>query len=265
MFTYLILDFFVALSSNSVSVGQVDSSLRAAESTSECIATEADEDPDVANRPCFVKLLNRKRISLGFHSPNASKISQDKFPSRYREELFGLANGVLLPQWMPQEMDKVHWYAIGYYGSTEFRPGNVVLGTWAVENIEFQISALSIRVRLPKRSALEFRPEPVRTLEELDKNLGWDFVSKAGLRDVLAEFFAIPFDQYDDFWVRGYLTGATDVPVFVGKFGLRKGSGNPDEEPADVDTKSWKGPHRILITDSDPQYLCVGFSFPKVE
>jgi hypothetical protein len=53
--------------------------------------------------------------------------------------------------------------------------------------------------------------------------------------------------------------------VFVGKFGLRKGSGNPDEEPADVDTKSWKGPHRILITDSDPQYLCVGFSFPKVE
>jgi hypothetical protein len=93
---------------------------------------------------------------------------------------------------------------------------------------------------------MDFRPGGERVRER------WDFFNSRAFHDLLSRVFTVPFTSANDYLVDGYDTVHEGVTVFHGKV-----IPNAPTGPA----PSWNE-MRLLVTDSDPQYFCVGLTFP---
>lgn len=228
-------------------------------------------EPDVGKRPRFLWELGQQRIPLASGTIIAMELFRNyeqwkdrRIPDERKQQILTDAQRLLQADFLPQTQELVRWY--GMWGSVPVFDAsqnivsrksslNWALAEWDVGDYQIRTGS-GLRIRLPRRPELEFRPMPSGFK---GSSRDWDYVSNEGLRTVLDEFLAIPFDEYDEFWVRGYIESLAGVDVFVGKFGLRNVPKEPDDVARSEPLGSWGRTHRILITDSDPQYLCVSF------
>ena len=253
-------------------------------------------EPDVGKRPRFLWELGRQRLPFtGTLQPLESLHNYDRWkdepiPKERKQSLLRIATTVLLSDFHPSDLDAVRWHGswdsiIVYDSNGEFvarEPGlklSWLRAEWSIGSYTIRAGG-GITIRLPKRSELVFRPRLMENAPEgaVDPETGevddltwynWQYMSKTGVRKVLSDFFEIPFDSDDDFDLKGYIENCAGVAVFTGKIGppgtlAEFGTITAKEE----DSPEWKTkpyPRRILITDSDPQYICVSFSFPKEE
>lgn len=226
-------------------------------------------EPDVGKRPRFLWKLGRQRLQP-FNSairaldaiPGYARSNDRSIPNDRKQAILESAKELLAPKLYPEDGTSVRWYGMwtsslrhdaeGRFVAKEPEKLSWVLAQWDVGAYQIR-TGRGLRVRFPKRADLRFLPRPPDFKGRYDE---WDFVSVEGLRKVLGEFFAIPFEQYDGFRVRGDIKTLAGVDVFVGTFWFRSGP-----QDSANGSPSWKGPHRILITDSDPQYVCVVFKF----
>jgi hypothetical protein len=263
-----------------IAIGQTNERLYATNPNDKGPPADDPNEPDVAKRPRFLWTLGRQRLPLGGSGirsleslHNYERWKDTPIPEERKQALLRIATTVLLSDFHPpDDLDSVRWY--GMWTSVAHRDADENLISWESKlswvRADWEVGDYTIRagggitIRLPKRSELAFRPEPP-DFEGYD----WEFLSKSALWNVLSEFFVLPFDSVEDFGLRGHLKHLAGVDVFVGEirppaFVLRDGKPvRVREEDILWTTKPY--PRRILITDSDPQYLCVGFSFPKDE
>lgn len=93
----------------------------------------------------------------------------------------------------------------------------------------------------------------------------WEFVSKAELRAALVDFFDLSYPSDAPFRPRGRIQTCTGADVFTATFRPRQGPrGKADQNTNDTSGPPFAGVlERILITDSNPQYMCLSFDFQQ--
>jgi hypothetical protein len=119
---------------------------------------------------------------------------------------------------------------------------------------------LRIRVQLSKENRLAILPRPDQ--KEFPSYAAFDahpFVDKEGMLRVLATVFHFPFKTSDDFKILASDGVYAGVEVVSGTIWSRYVAHERQDGPIDNSDFDWYDEVRFLLTDSDPQYLCIGF------
>ena len=255
-------------------------------------APEANRDPDVFKRPCFVRALAKSR--QGFHSHYAQtaargidiKVSGDAIPVHSVKGFQALLDIVMHPDYLPRTWDEIKFtipypvvnttevregvrMLVGHEVSRGTQPGTLYEGDpiqagWTVRGIgvlpltwyrqEGSPGRAYIRLCLhgDDRLKLGLRPQE---FTRSSKDFG-AFFDRNAFHALLTTVFRLPFDSLDDFLVDGYDAEYEGVRVFHGQIRSRdrslKRRANRSESPV-----HWWEEMQILVTDSDPQYFCI--------
>lgn len=243
------------------------------------------DDPnetDIAKRGRFRWALSRARVGGGFPSPELFKEAKDAIPENEQRDLIRLTSGLLDNGLHPLASQSIQWLALwADYGNPDAagRVGltmTAICAEWSIGKVTVRVdrsrdplpsNRIHLRLRFPKRPSFVFRPRPDQSTfgDNLDDYWRWEYFSKTELRKVLVEFFNLPYQSDDDFDVRGHIDHIDGVMVYTGQIGPPRWLAyGPIDRPH---LTEWDGPQRILITDSDPQYICLSFKLPdkKVE
>jgi len=107
---------------------------------------------------------------------------------------------------------------------------------------------------------LEFRPRPAELEPGDDGFKEWEFVPTVEIEKLLSELLQLDHQQ---FRIEGQLHSVDGVYIFHGKFdppdAVRTGGVDPDGEAFTLTATG------IMITNSDPQYVGLGFDVLKDE
>jgi hypothetical protein len=88
-------------------------------------------------------------------------------------------------------------------------------------------------------------------------NERWDFFDSDAFHGLLTRMFRVPFESRQDYFIRGYVRQITpDVRVFTGRIRSRDHVARLREDGSAAPAHWWDG-MRLLVTDSDPQYIFV--------
>lgn len=253
-------------------------------------APEANQDPDVFRRPCFLRALSKSRkgieASSGLMFSDGIDVPAGQTAAARLEGFRTLLSSLLQPAFLPQAWDGVKFYVpyppmkavvelrsgvktfVGYEpdratGVVELEEGDAIQAAWTVEGIEVlprmrysekqRTNKIEIRLRLygDERLELRWRSKHKEVLFGSGEWEQWVFVDKLAFHQFLGKVFRVPFQTPDDFVFDGYDTEHKGVSVFHGTIVSREQG------------RVWVGgedpPQRILITDSDPQYVCLSF------
>lgn len=237
------------------------------------------DDPaetDLAKRRRFIHELNHSRINfMCFQNPDMLKEATDDIPQEKKAMFLELCSTLLAERLVPTGQESIQWYANwADYGNPD-AAGNVgltlrlIVAEWAVDGFIVRASQLvnagryvRIRLRFPKRQALEFHRMPA----DFDRHSSpWEFVSKTELRAMLVDFFDLPYTSNAAFRYFGRMRALTGADVFTANLRWPQGPGRKgDQNTNAANGSSFAGvPDRILITDSDPQYMCVSFDLQQ--
>jgi hypothetical protein len=92
-----------------------------------------------------------------------------------------------------------------------------------------------------------------------------DVIDKPKLLDILTKIFRFPFQTTDDFVVLGGGSLPVEgIRVFVGRIESRAWADRGKVGRA-VPAPAWYHDMRLFVTDSDPQYFCVGVHLPEAQ
>ena len=256
-------------------------------------APEANRDPDVFRRPCFVRALARAR--QGFHSHYAQtgtrgidiKVSGDAIPIHSVQGFRALLNAVLLPDFLTRTWDEIN-FTVPYpmARTTEVRGGVRMLvgqevyrgpqpGTlkdrdpiqagWTVRGINVLPLTWHRKEESPRRAYIRLRLHGSERLElgrrpedftRSSKDFG-AFFNRDAFHSLLSKVFRVPFESLDDFLVDGFDTEYEDVRVFHGTIRSHNWQMHRRDADAPRDPPHWWDEMRLLVTDSDPQYFCI--------
>ncbi len=255
-------------------------------------APEANRDPDVFRRSCFVRALARAR--QGFHSHYAQtgthgieiKVSGDAIPVHSVQGFRALLNAVLRPDSLPQTWDEIN-FTVPYpmARTTELRGGVRMLvgqevcrgpqpGTlkdgdpiqagWTVRGIDVLPLTWHRKEESPRRAYIRLRLHGSERLElgqrpedftRSSKDFG-AFFNRDAFHSLLSKVFRVPFESLDDFLVDGFDTEYEGVRVFHGQIRSRDRVTQLREDRSQKPLHWWDE-MRLLVTDSDPQYFCI--------
>lgn len=224
-------------------------------------------EPDVAKRKRFGWELGRKRLSFGCPlNIDLLKEATNDIPQERKANLLERFSTLLAHDLRPTNPEMVQWYG-QWLSSRDGRRLHLIVAEWSVDDIVVRALQLAdsdryvrILVRFPKRPSLRFR-RPSQSELSGDQLFRWEYVSKTGMRHFLVEMFGLPYDSGEEFDLHGYVTTCGGVDVFTGAIRPAWARARPadgEEVPQDR-PKVWQLRNRILITDSDPQYVCVSF------
>jgi len=240
------------------------------------------DDPnerDVAKRRRFIHELNHQRINLCFQYDDLLKEASNDIPGEKKASVLERWMAMIADDFKPASPEAVRWYANwADYGNPD-AAGNVgltirgIVGEWVGRGSVIRASQLAdsdryvfFRISFPKRPGLQFNPRPPQSeFRDLDKYFRWDFVPKAEVRKLLLEHFSLPYESDMDLPLHGQVDKCAGVDVFTGRIDRPPpADADPEGVPAAED-KLWAGPapDRILITDSDPQYVCLSFDLSE--
>jgi hypothetical protein len=234
------------------------------------------DDPgelDVAKRHRFRWELRHQRLGgFLFDMDELLRDAAGDVPEETKTRLLERWSSLLAADMKAAHTGVVRWYGqwVHYLPDPEGKLTlDLIVAEWSVRGVLVRASELadspryaSIAFRLPKREGLRFRPRPPESeFTDVVDFMKWQFVSKTELPKVLTELFALPYQSDAEFGVHGHVETCAGVEVFAGEILGRRGA---DSRPIGIvslppDGTRWAAPGRILITDSDPQYLCLSF------
>lgn len=221
-----------------------------------CVPTAADRDPDVVKRPCFVRALNKARVNYGIFRRVDPDLPGDRIPEDEQAQFKRFLEQVFTDECLPKSWTAAQRSAF----STASAPDEawIEVASWKAPIGEVRASrvrktdAIKLRLKVAPdhRLAVHVRPAPgpdfdpdVRVQDEKQV-----FFETKELHDVLAGLFREPFDKPDDYVVHGGTRDFEGVLVFVGNvFSTHRSPTDPH----------WYDTLRLLVTDSDPQYVGV--------
>jgi hypothetical protein len=220
-------------------------------------------EPDPAKRKNFLWWLGRKRLpgnclwNVDSLTSEAARDIPKETKTQAMENWLTLLNDDLMP---PSE-EEINWYGT-WVSSPRGLQLYVIVGEWTTDGYLIRFSQLvdsdrycSATVRAARRPTLQFRRRPPNLDARGDAK--WDTVPQKQVKDVLNEITGREIKAAES---RGYITGSMDIPVFTGTFHWPSAAGPVnDETPAGAAVPEYPRPNHILITDSDPQYVCVRF------
>jgi hypothetical protein len=271
-----------------------------------CAPTDADQDPDVFKRPCFIHALVRSRETVrafvagltGRPEREGIHVAADGIPARDVGELQTLLAAVIMPGYLPRT-----WDAIEFSGRTpciqrtvsetrngvptlvrqkldcsaevkEIKPGDLLLTGWTANRIEvlpltwheqerpLQTALLRFRLRGGDRLELKARPAEFRRAGIRADNFG-DFFDKAAFHAFLTRILRVPFATSDDLMMDGSDATYEGVHVFHGRIVSREWGPTWQRSPEKQIAPNWWDEMRFLVTDSDPQYVCIQLKNPR--
>lgn len=241
-----------------------------------CVPTAADEDPDVAKRPCFVAALQRQRVlPKCFQYPEAVGPGGQEVTMADRLRALELGARVVCEKWCPADSEGVEWSRPGVSSSDIHPHSNRVEGRWSAEGIGFWLRAINgsnylvLRLALNAKERIDLRfrnpQEEVGAWARSDDVNPQDIVNKGRLLEVLRGYLRFPFENIDEFVVkRGHTSLYAGVPVFTATLHSRyQCEDYYKDDPPDDSKLRWYDEVRILITDSQPQYFCIDINLDR--
>jgi len=249
--------------------------------------TEAERSPDVFQRPRFLGALSetrnayyaligvepgirvdegridRERINA-MKSVISTVFQRSAVPSGWRGvEIYGKAvrlkpwpAGMLEPAGNVRELDLTT-------PIERLEPTDGLYAEWSSGGIEILAVGSSARLKLPPERRMKISPKPRDFVESVNnQEYFWDFFDRKALHSLLTTVFQVPFTTEDDFVLEGYTRKLEGVQCFFGNLQSKEAHlggrhGRPKPPPA------WWDRINIFVTDSDPQYFCVGIEFPS--
>jgi len=216
----------------------------------------------------------------------AVKVTSDRIPVAFVERLRSLCLVLLQPDYLPQQWNDLEFHVpYPVKGVTEVRDGRLMLvgheidrgvkeseliagdpvhSAWTIGSIDFlpitlygstAPTSVFFRLRLHGNDRIEIRPRPEDfSFRPHRQDL---FFDPGAFFALLSKVFRVPFGSPDGMLTDGSDSDYEGVRVFHGKILSRewavvgKGPDAPKSPP------HWWDEMRLLVTDSDPQYLCV--------
>jgi len=238
------------------------------------------DDPgerDLAKRPRFMWRLQSSREAGCFPAPELFKPGDDDVPAQEKFELLRLVEEIT-PRLTPRIRSDVEWYVHwGTYASLRETEGlerrlEATVAEWDVGPLRVRVSRaraplptqyVGFRIRMPRSPSLELHDRPVGTERDRpDVGARWEYVPKAELHEAMRSIFGIGDELLVEFTGEGELMNIEGVDVLVGKHRRPRGNGEIDEVNRPV---ARLVSHSLLITDSDPQYICMSFDVGSQE
>jgi len=155
----------------------------------------------------------------------------------------------------------------------ELKDGDAIQGAWSVDGIDVlprvQHGAeppreIKIRLRLDPDHRLALRARPAEYSVGDRMNEPWDFFEPTAFHELLTEVFRVPFERADDYSIRGYDTEYAGVRVFHGRIRSSERVTQLREDKSRSRLHWWDG-MSLLVTDSDPQYLCLWIGLGEMD
>jgi len=214
---------------------------------------EEAAEPDVAQRYRFVRRLHHARLpALVFDYPDLKRLPKEAIDAEVLHRLRSQVAGVLNAQEFPPDWEGVQVYALGLTND----PNRDLRMLWTVPAGEAFVMGGREKHSLGLRFKLtgEFRVQ----LYPANSSDGDHRIDTAALYRLLTTSFRFPFRRPEDFKVRA---GPSGVHEGVYVFTARIQSNDlqvptrmhaTEEERAQL---RWYDDVRILVTDSDPQYV----------
>jgi len=234
--------------------------------------TEADFDPDVAKRPRLRMALGKARLGAPFcefelPSGSGPLLPSEGIPAVAKQTLRRRWELVVAQPFLPFSEDDVEWKGRDEYPTAPEQ--NTLAARWMTS-----VGALTAKsmpaangivfcLRMSGDDRVSFRfltnTEGPAAASRPEDVFPQDIVDKPRLREILSTCFRFPFETVDDFEVFSGPSGVYEgVPVFSGS--IRWSRPLADESA----TLGWENRSdafnraRLSITDSEPQYLCIG-------
>ncbi|MBI1825924.1 MAG: hypothetical protein HY287_16330 [Planctomycetes bacterium] len=249
--------------------------------------TEAELSPDVFERPRFLSALsatlNANYALIGVRS--GIRVDEGKIDRERIDAMKSAISTVFQPAVVPRG-----WRGMEIYGkAVRFKPwpagmpepaGNVreldltvpiehleptdrFYAEWSSGGIKILTVGSSARLKLPPERRMKISPKPRDFVERHNnQQYFWDFFDRKALHSLLTTVFQVPYKTEDDFILEGYTQELEGVRCLFGRLQSREAylggrHGHPKPPPA------WWDRISIFVTDSDPQYFCVGIEFPS--
>lgn len=230
-----------------------------------------DNDPDIAKRPAFLVALGKKRmVGAAFESPIAQKFGRERLPDARIAQLSEWIVQVFQPAVTPGNVRILDWYGLGY--QDRLTPDDRMCARWSAGDISFRVCSsirddtrgLSVQVRLLGEDRIEVRPFPLpgkMTEEDLEKEVElkdkWKYFDALQFYRLITKLFQVTFESPRSYQLVGGTGEFAGVPVFWGS--IRSEYLRVPEHEANP---RWFDELNVVVTDSDPQYLCMSISIP---
>lgn len=228
------------------------------------------DDPnerDVAKRDLFLSVINRHRVCFGCCTWRVDRLSEagDDVSPDAKEKFLETWLSLVTSELRAPHEEAIKWY--GQWVHADEGPKLLqIVAEWGVADYLVRFSQLadsdrycSVTVRSPRRPGLEFHRKPAA----LDKaqHPAWESVPRAQLSGLLAELISLDREKVELLGSHGRITGGAGVEVFTGTFDWQNLASSAPAQDLDPVTGvlATPMPERILITNSDPQYVCIRF------
>jgi len=238
-----------------------------------CIRTWADENPDVATRPCFgkhLRILGYLPAGIPFYAPAPPNVvGGDKVSSNLKTLLEEKWKRVIREELQPPDNDAVIWQSVAFSGLPHQNP---LAAKWDSNGRQIVVNgggghpSLRVTLRFAGDQRVEFTvPDESELASATPLNWKQSHIDKTKLHKILTKYFQFPFQDDADFVVRPNGKTVDGVRIFSANI-LSKESwiGTPENQRSDVSKRQWFDNTRILITDSDPQYFFLMVTFPDL-
>jgi len=230
------------------------------------------DDPsesDIAKQRRFIWAIHAARIGGAFQYPELLSAADERLSEKERKDLLERSRVLLGADSKCPNPDLVKW-RVQWLDSRDGPYIRLVVAEWTVGVRTVRISALrnssyvSALIGLPQYLGLHVRQRPPQEeFENYDDYENWQYISKSELRKSLADIFGLEYPSDKDLNLRGYVEVCADVPVFTGHIDPPPSNNRPVIAPNDRRKPAeWAN---LLITDSDPQYICLGVPIPQQE
>lgn len=229
------------------------------------------DDPnerDLAKRKRFLWELGRGRIGGALLDMGSLKPASDAVTKEEKTRLLTRWSTLLANKLRPVREEEVRWYGLWVHSRDGARL-NWIVAEWSAAGFLVRASAspdnhryVPLLIRFPNRADLQFRARPPDTDTgdtSLDRS-DWEYVPTTGVRRAVGDLFVVPNGLTADFRVRGQSRNCAGVEVFTAEIALPN-AGGVDQVQTSLAPESILA--RILITDSDPQYLCLTFDLSQ--
>lgn len=227
------------------------------------VLNDNPDEQNPAKRRAFISGLNRKRVNSGcFHHAELLQESPESIPETEKRDLLQKCSAVL-PRLSPTNEQPVRWLADLANKDTNRQFLSWVVAEWTIGDLTLWASrspgAKFIRILI---SMPPSRRVNVENIGAGETTRGKEELKLTEIQDRVRELLGRSHDA-PDFMIRGEQVVSDGIAVFVGRLDRDKQVKVDGSEDSGSAGRSSITPSRILITDSDPQYLCLTFDLSQ--
>lgn len=232
-----------------------------------------DNDPDVAKRPGLHTALNKNRVWTGMPSvfTRETFLTAEKVPASAKDTLRKQWEKVVAAQFLPSREEDIEWRGANDYPTAPEQRSlaarwTTPVGTFIADGIPIS-NGLNLCLQLSGDDRLTFRflrrdTEGAAAASRPEDLVPQDILDKPRLLEILTTYLRFPFQSVDEFRVISGPSGTYDgVRIFSGsiRWAHPLPAGAPDFARLGRHSETYNEA-KLGITDSDPQYLCIGIA-----